>query len=103
MLSITCEAGFDGGLPQQFKISYKSGVGPSPQINDSSLTPFFRVAGLDHNKTLTISIFSTNTKGSSDVVQLEARTMASQEAELNGPITRAAKPSGSQAEPIGKF
>ena len=91
-MEISCEAGFDGGLEQEFEINLTFGPDPSNIArNKTSQTPFFRFSGLQHNKTFRITISSTNTKGTSDIVTLEAQTLAGQELDSDGPITRAAK------------
>lgn len=67
-VEITCEAGFDGGLPQTFLLeAYQSypvkrrGL----QYNMSSVSPTFSLSGLDADGTFHFKIYAMNRKGRS--------------------------------------
>ncbi|CAG7815704.1 unnamed protein product, partial [Allacma fusca] len=67
-VEITCEAGFDGGLPQSFLLeAYQSYpvVRRGLQYNLTSGTPTFSLTGLDADGTFHFKIFSVNRKGRS--------------------------------------
>ena len=67
-VEITCEAGFDGGLPQSFLLEAFQTVPPSRrglQYNMTSSTPTFSLTGLDADGTFTFKIYSVNRKGRS--------------------------------------
>lgn len=67
-VEITCEPGFDGGLPQSF---YLEAFQAAPhdrrglKFNISSANPTFSLTGLDPDGTFHFKIYSVNRKGKS--------------------------------------
>jgi len=77
-VEITCEAGFDGGLPQSF---FLEAIQAAPrerrglQFNISSETPSFAVTGLDADGTFHFKLYSVNRKGPSEPVVMDSITL----------------------------
>jgi hypothetical protein len=71
---ITCQAGFHGGLPQNFSL-YLYDDNSSRQVLQKTLSePVFLLSGLKSNTRYKASISSVNAKGKSEDVLLEIST-----------------------------
>ncbi|XP_042222543.1 nephrin-like isoform X2 [Homarus americanus] len=76
-VQVSCEEGFDGGLPQSFVMEVYETEGRKLKSNVTSKTPFFTVRGLPSGLSLTIRIYAANSKGRSEPSVLPAETIAS--------------------------
>jgi hypothetical protein len=67
-VEITCEPGFDGGLPQSFYLEAFQAAPADRRglyFNISSSSPIFSLSGLDPDGTFHFKIYSVNRKGRS--------------------------------------
>ncbi|KAF2355771.1 CD80-like immunoglobulin C2-set [Trinorchestia longiramus] len=64
-VAVTCRAGYGGGLPQTFHMEVRSGEPSVLQANVSAVQPTFQVAGLENGASVTLIIYSGNTRGRS--------------------------------------
>lgn len=78
---ITCVEGRDGGLSQHFFMEIRDMASNVLQQNVSAQTPDFIARRLYPGSKYTISIFSSNAKGRSRPVSLQAATTASPESQ----------------------
>ncbi|XP_068081758.1 neural cell adhesion molecule 2 [Anabrus simplex] len=74
-VEVSCQAGFDGGLPQYFLLELYSADSAVPRYNlTSSEVPNFLLANLEPDVTFRIVVFAVNSKGRSAGVVLEEVT-----------------------------
>ncbi|CAB4068057.1 unnamed protein product [Lepeophtheirus salmonis] len=69
-LSISCRAGFDGGVPQTFVMEIRSYNTGEVIRNFSSVSPRFMVDNLESGAQYELELFSYNAKGKSKVVKI---------------------------------
>ncbi|KAJ8873850.1 hypothetical protein PR048_024686 [Dryococelus australis] len=72
---VSCQPGFDGGLPQYFVLELYSSESGAPRCNLTSAdAPNFFLANLEPDVTFRIAVFAVNSKGRSAGVVLEEVT-----------------------------
>ena len=69
---VTCDAGFDGGLLQSFRLQLFDSN--QTLLNLTSNVPTFKVVGLQPEKTFAVTVFASNERGRSEKVVLQAFT-----------------------------
>nr|CAD7425655.1 unnamed protein product [Timema monikensis] len=86
-VEVSCQPGFDGGLPQYFLLELYSADSGVPRYNlTSSDAPYFYLANLEPDVTFRIAVFAVNSKGRSVGVVLEEVTFRDAEKRTDGPI-----------------
>jgi len=88
-VQVTCEKGFDGGLPQEFTMELYSAArngGPNGQRRivsniTSRSKPEFIVTGLEPGAGYFVSVYSSNGKGRSATFTLSVSTLKSTQQE----------------------
>ncbi|BES99165.1 CD80-like C2-set immunoglobulin domain [Nesidiocoris tenuis] len=84
--SIRCLEGFNGGIPQQFLLEVRDpAAGGALTANMTSTLPRFQVLGMLPSMNYEAFVFSFNSKGRGDPVQLSAATLRLPEKQLNEP------------------
>ncbi|KAJ9597409.1 hypothetical protein L9F63_011730, partial [Diploptera punctata] len=74
-VEVSCQPGFDGGLPQYFLLELYSADSGVPRYNlTSSEHPTFFLANLEPDVTFRIAVFAVNSKGRSAGIVLEEVT-----------------------------
>lgn len=80
-----CEAGFDGGLEQQFFLQILTATVPrkSPIRNVTSRDPWFKVEGLQEGISYELRIHAVNSKGRSESVVVHAFAVKTAERQMS--------------------
>nr|CAI5870529.1 unnamed protein product [Callosobruchus analis] len=65
---LSCQKGFDGGLRQKFALMLNSGETPIGNLTSSS-SPDFNVSNLEASQDYSATIYSINSKGTSNIAQ----------------------------------
>jgi hypothetical protein len=74
-VEVSCQPGFDGGLPQYFLLELYSADSGVPRYNLTSPdNPTFFLANLEPDVTFRIAVFAVNSKGRSVGIVLEEVT-----------------------------
>jgi hypothetical protein len=74
-VEVSCQPGFDGGLPQYFLLELYSADSGVPRYNLTSPDhPTFFLANLEPDVTFRIAVFAVNSKGRSPGIVLEEVT-----------------------------
>jgi hypothetical protein len=74
-VEVSCQPGFDGGLPQYFLLELYSSDSGVPRYNlTSSDHPTFFLSNLEPDVTFRIAVFAVNSKGRSPGIVLEEVT-----------------------------
>ena len=74
-IEVTCVAGFDGGMTQQFLAEVYENDGSRLHLNTSSSEPQFSVQSLQPGTTYVIKISAFNDKGRSEPKSITAYTL----------------------------
>ncbi|XP_034662612.1 hemicentin-1 isoform X1 [Drosophila subobscura] len=86
-LTVTCNDGFNGGLPQHFLMELTDSSTHELKANITSTNPRFTVSGLTPGSLYKLYIFSFNTKGRSDPEILNAAMLRMPEKQLTSEQT----------------
>ncbi|XP_039282695.1 synaptogenesis protein syg-2 [Nilaparvata lugens] len=78
-VEVSCVAGFDGGLPQQFLLELYSADSAARRYNVTSDAPYFLLLDLEPDVIFRIVIYAVNSKGRSQGVFLEEITFSDAE------------------------
>lgn len=76
-LLVDCDAGFDGGLPQQLVMEVYDSQSRVLVSNVTGHRGLFLASGLPSGLGFDIAVFAVNSKGPSDVTHLSAHTLKS--------------------------
>ena len=79
---ITCQAGFHGGLPQNFSLHFYDDNSSRVVLQKTLNEPIFLLSGLKSNTRYKASISSVNAKGKSEDVLIEISTHKEPERQL---------------------
>jgi len=71
---VSCLPGFDGGLTQVFGLNVLNDQQSLSILNMTSKVPKFKVVGLQSEKSFTLTVHSSNLRGRSEQVVLQAQT-----------------------------
>uniref|UniRef100_T1IYU4 Ig-like domain-containing protein n=1 Tax=Strigamia maritima TaxID=126957 RepID=T1IYU4_STRMM len=71
---VVCMPGYDGGLSQSFVMNIHDSIDGQLKSTLTSPRALFYVSGLNSGMKLSLKIYSSNSKGRSDAVELQAQT-----------------------------
>ncbi|KAI5740214.1 hypothetical protein M8J76_001756 [Diaphorina citri] len=85
-LSVECQSGFDGGLPQTFLLELYNDHSHVRLTNVTSREPHFTVEGLGSGVGFDIFLYAVNSKGRSEPTILQAHTLKAAEPRTGMPV-----------------